>query len=127
MLICAFVVCIWHKQIFHDVAQITIIQRNNKMKFIRNRSRYRECHRPRIYNDDILSSNICIPLLSVFLSKKGKKEQKNKRNRKINTQKNCIDRPGIEPGTSRSPVLHFTTALMHTLKNYYRKSLLKQW
>ena len=32
--------------------------------------------------------------------------------------------PGIEPGTPRSPVLHFTTALMHKVKNYYRKSLL---
>ena len=70
----------------NDVAQNMIIQRNNKMKFIRNRSRLL-CHRHRIFNDDILSSNICIPLLSVFLLKKEKKEQKNKRNRKINTQK----------------------------------------
>ena len=48
------------------------------------------------------------------------KEQKNNHTEELH-------RPGIEPGTSRSPVLHFTTALMHTLRNYYRKSLLEQW
>ena len=47
------------------------------------------------------------------------KEQKNKHTEELH-------RSGIEPGTSRSPVLHFTTALMHTLKNSCRKSLLKQ-
>ena len=90
---------------------------------------YCECHRPRIFNDDILS--ICILLLSLFLSnKEKKKEEKNKRNRKkkkTHTHTKELHRPGIEPGISQSPVLHFTTALMHTLRNYYRKSLLKQW
>ena len=43
---------------------------------------YCECHRHCIFNDDILSSNICIPFLSVFLSKKEKKKKK-KNNRKI--------------------------------------------
>ena len=64
---------------------------------------YCECHRHCIFNDDILSSNICIPFLSVFYrrkkkknkkkqtKKKNKKKQKNKKNRKINTEKNCID------------------------------------
>ena len=83
----------------------------------------------------------------LFIEERKKKEQTNKRNRKINTskkekkneQKNNkkkkkkkkkkqteeLHRPGIEPGTSRSTVLH--TALMHTLRNNYRKSLLKQW
>ena len=47
---------------------------------------------PAFLTDDILSSNICIPFLSVFLSKKEKKEkQKNKKNRKIKTESNCID------------------------------------
>ena len=82
----------------HVVAQIMIIQRNNKMKFVHD---YCECHRPCIFNDDILSSNIRIPLLSAFLSKKKKKEQKNKNNRKINTQKNCID-----PETNQEPLDH---------------------
>ena len=58
-----------------------------------------------IINDDILSSNICIPLLSVFLSKKEKKKKKknrkNKKNRKINTQKNCID-----PESNEEPLDH---------------------
>ena len=49
-----------------------------------------------------------------------KKEQTNKHTEELH-------RPGIEPGTSQSPVLHFTTALVHTLMNFYRKSLLKQW
>ena len=79
------------------------------MKFIRN---------PRIFNNDILSSNICIPLF--IEERKKKKEQKNKHTKELH-------QPGIETGTSRSPLLHFTTALKHTLKNYYRKSLLKQW
>ena len=74
------------------------IQRNNKMKFIRDRS-YCECHRPRIFNDDILSSHICIPLLYVFLSKTEKKEQKNKKYRKITTQKNYID-----PDSNQEPL-----------------------
>ena len=39
---------------------------------------YCECHRPCIFNDDILSSNICIPFLSVFLSKKEKQTNKKK-------------------------------------------------
>ena len=52
--------------------------------------------------------------------KEKEKEQKNKHTKELH-------RPGIEPGTSRSPALHFTTALMHTLRNYYRKNLLKQW
>ena len=66
---------------------------------------YCECHRHCIFNDDILSSNICIPFLSVFYRRKKKKQtktkkknnnnkkqkQKNKKNRKINTEKNCID------------------------------------
>ena len=61
------------------------------------------------------------PLLSVFLSQKGKQnEQKNKHTEELH-------RHDIEPGTSRLPVLHFTTALMQPLKNYCRKSLLKQW
>ena len=87
---------------------------------------YCECHRPCIFNDDILSSNVCIPLLSVFLSKK---EEKKKNTKIKRTEKHTEElyRPGIEPGTSPSPVLHFTTALMHTLRNCYRKSLLKQW
>ena len=45
---------------------------------------YCECHRPCIFNDDILSSNI--PFLSVFLSKKekqNKQKKKKKKNRKI--------------------------------------------
>ena len=86
---------------------------------------YCECHRHRIFNDDILSSNICIPLLSVFLSKKEKYNRKIKGKKNKHTKE--LHQPGIELGTSRSPVLHVTTALMHTLKNYYRKSLLKQW
>ena len=40
-----------------------------------------------------------------FYRRKKKKEQKNKHTEEL-------QRPGIEPGTSRSPVLHFTTALM---------------
>ena len=61
-------------------------------------------------------------LLSFYRTtlKKKKKKKKKKLIEKLH-------RPGIEPGTSRSPVLHFTTAMMHTLRNYYRKSLLKQW
>ena len=56
----------------------------------------------------------------LFIEERQKKEQKNNHTKKLH-------RPGIEPETSRSPVLHFTTALMHTLRNYYQKSLLKQW
>ena len=52
--------------------------------------------------------------------KKKKTKQKTKQNKK-KKQKNKhtkeLHRPGIEPGTSRSPVLHFITALMHTLRN----------
>ena len=51
---------------------------------------YCECHRPCIFNDDILSSNICIPFLSVFLSKKEKqktKQNKKKKNKKKKTLK----------------------------------------
>ena len=96
-----------------------IIQRNNKIKWnlLGIVHDYYECHRPRIFNDDILSSNMCIPL---FIEERKKKEQQNKHTKESH-------RPGIEPRTSRSPVLHFTTALKHTLENYYRKSLLKQW
>ena len=42
-----------------------------------------------------------------------------------------MHRPVIEPRIFRSPVLHFTTGLMHKLKNYIEiksdDSLLKQW
>ena len=38
---------------------------------------YCECHRPCIFNDDILSSNI--PFLSVFLSKKEKQNKQTKK------------------------------------------------
>ena len=45
---------------------------------------YCECHRHCIFNDDILSSNICIPFISVLLSKKEKNKTKQKKeNRKI--------------------------------------------
>ena len=43
---------------------------------------YFECHRHCIFNDDILSGNICFSFLSVFLSKKEKKKEKNKRTEK---------------------------------------------
>ena len=56
----------------------------------------------------------------LFIEERKNKEQKNKHIEELH-------RPGIEPGTSRSPVLHFTTALMNTLRNVYRKSPLKQW
>ena len=90
------------------------------MKFIRNRHDYCECHRPCIFNDDILSSNICIPLLSVFLSKKEKKEQKNKRNRKINTQKNCLD-----PESNQEPLDH-SLAFYHCTDAYVEELLPKE-
>ena len=44
--------------------------------------------------------------------KERKKEQKNKHTEELH-------RPGIEPRTSQSPVLHFTTALMHTTKRVF--------
>ena len=62
--------------------------------------------------------------LSFYRRKKRKKNRKIKGTEK---KKKELHRPGIEPETSRSPVLHFTTALMHTLSTYYRESLLKQW
>ena len=65
-------------------------------------------------------TSVFLCFLSLYRRKK--KNRKIKGTEKINTQKSCID-----PETSRSPVLHFTTALMHTLRNYDRKSLLKQW
>ena len=43
---------------------------------------YCECHRHCIFKDDILSGNICFPFLSVFLSKKEKKNRKIKRTEK---------------------------------------------
>ena len=66
---------------------------------------YCECHRHCIFNDDILSSNICIPFLSVFLSKK-EKNRKIKKNRKINTEKNCID-----PESNQEPLHHQSSIL----------------
>ena len=47
--------------------------------------------------------------------RKKKKEQKKKEKKNKHTKE--LPRPRIEPGTSRSPVLHFTTALMHMLRN----------
>ena len=44
----------------------------------------------------------------LFIEERKNKEQKNKQTEELH-------RRGIEPGTSRSTVLHFTTALMHTL------------
>ena len=77
------------------------------MKIIRNRSRLLWVSQTRIFNDDLLSSNICIPLLSVFfIEERKKKEQKNKRNRKINTQKNSIEQESNqEPFDHQSCIL----------------------
>ena len=44
----------------------------------------------------------------LFIEERKKKEQKNKYTEKLH-------RPGIELGTSRSPVLHFTTAYVEEL------------
>ena len=49
---------------------------------------YCECHRPCIFNDDILSTNICIPFLSVFLSKTERKQKQTNKNRKKKKIKN---------------------------------------
>ena len=105
-LICAFVVLIWHKQVFSwrgSNNDYTKKQWNEmKLGIVHD---YCECHRHCIFNDDILSGNICILFLSVFLSKKEKnnnnRKQKNKKNRKINTQKNCIG-----PESNQEPLHH---------------------
>ena len=70
---------------------------------------------------------ICISSLSALLTnylkkkkKKNNKIQKNKKEKNKKKKNRNIASTGIEPETSQSSVLHFTTGLIHKLRNYYR-------
>ena len=88
------------------------------MKFIRNRSLTNPA-----FNDDLYSSNyVFLCFLPFYRTTLKRKEKKRRRKTNKNKQTNRkLHRPGFEPGISRSPVLHFTTGLMHKLRNYTEK------
>ena len=99
------------------------------MKFIRNRS----LTKPTFLTMTCSQVTMYFFAFCLFieLKKKENKRKQQQKKKKKKKKRRKLYRAGIEPGISRSPVLHFTNELMHKLRSYTEiksiKSLLKQW